>query len=167
MTFLLDALPAFIGIVMGAWVEYMKQKAADQQRQTEMYIAALGARDKSLDAARKYQSPDSSWSRKFIVQSVIGSLFLFPMVLTLLNWMGRLWHSSKLQGGICWAEYEPIAIYIPQEIITSGFITWIYSNDTTQYIPIYGFVLLPIHISMALLIGGFYFGQGGMRRSMK
>lgn len=164
---LLDILPALLGMVMGAWIEYQKQKMADAQRQHEMYISALSAREESLKNARSYNSPDTSWSRKFIVQSVMGSLFLFPMLLTLLNWAGKLMHTYVYNArGVCWKEFEPVAIYIPQEIVKEGFLTFFYADQTTQYIAITGFVLLPIHISMALLIGGFYFGQAGMRRAM-
>ena len=133
------------GLVMGAITTHWKQSAEDLHNE-RMYAI------KSVSAARADQSKGSSWSRKFIVQSVIGSLFLFPMLLTILNYVGNLY-------GI-----DAVAIYIPQELKYGGLFSMLWSNETIKYIPIYGFVLLPIHILITQVICGYYFGSSSMRR---
>ena len=135
-------------MIMGAYTESKKQNAEDLHQER---LYAL----KATAAARKENSPGTSWSRKFIVQSVIGSLFVFPMVLTLLNWWGSIYFGT---------EFSPVAIYVPEEVVNGGLFSWIFSSETIEYVPIHGFVLMPIHIAMTQVIGGFYFGASQMRR---
>lgn len=146
MSVIMDVLPLVVSIIMGAWTTYKKQEAQD------LHAERLYAID-STKAARQDQHRDTSFSRKFIVQSVIGSLFLFPMLLTFLNWLGRIW------------SWEQVAIYVPKELVYKGLFTWIWSvQGQIEYIPIYGFVLMPIHILLAQVICGYYFGASTMRR---
>lgn len=144
-TLILDILPMIFSIILGAYTTHKKQEAQDLHEERKY---ALGA----TKAARKDQSSGASWSRKFIVQSVIGSLFLFPMGLTLLNYL------AGLEG------IDPLAIYVPKEVMYGGFLSFLFSAETTEYIPIYGFVLMPVHILIAQTITGYYFGASAMER---
>lgn len=162
-TILIEILPAIVGIFMGAYGQFLKDRAADQAMQTELFIRALAAKESSIENARRMDTPHTSWARKFIAISVIGVLCWFPMLLSLLNWGGQMMYDM---GTLPWLHgtYTPIEIYIPQEIVKGGLLTWFYKDETTEYIALSGFVLLPIHVLLAQLIGGFYFGQGGMKR---
>jgi hypothetical protein len=111
-------------------------------------------RQGTVEAAYKYQSKGSSWSRKFIVQSVIGSLFLFPMLLTVLNFTGALLSP----------EFVSVVMYVPRELAHGGLFTLLWEDKTVEYIPIRGFVFMPIHSFMAQIIVGFYFGSSSPRR---
>ena len=144
-TILLDIIPMVFSLLMGAYTTHKKQEAEDLHLER---IYAL----KATAAARGDKSPGSSWSRKFIVQSVIGSLFLFPMLLTVFNFFAHL-------HGV-----DPIAIYVPKEVMYGGFLSFLWSEKTIEYIPIYGFVLMPIHILIAQIITGYYFGSSAMKR---
>ncbi len=145
VSLIIEILPMVFSLIMGAATTHWKQTSEDLHNERMHAI-------KATEAARKDKSKGTSWSRKFIVQSVIGSLFIFPMCLTILNYIGNIY-------GI-----PPIAIYIPQEIMYGGLFSLLWSKDTIQYIPIYGFVLMPIHIMMTQLLGGYYFGASAMRR---
>lgn len=132
-------------LLMGAWTTHKKQEAEDLHLER---IYAL----KATAVARADQSSQAGWSRKFIVQSVIGSLFLFPMLLTVFNFVAHL-------KGV-----NPIAIYVPEEVMYGGLLSFLWSEETIKYIPIYGFVLMPIHILIAQIITGYYFGSSAMKR---
>lgn len=134
-------------LIMGAYTTHKKQEAEDLHNER---IYAL----KATESARKDQSKGSSWSRKFIVQSVIGSLFLFPMALTVLNFYGNAFID----------DFSAVAIYIPEQLKYGGVLSVIWNKEVTEYVPIYGFVLLPIHILMTQVIVGYYFGASAMRR---
>lgn len=152
----MDILPTIISLIMGMITTHWKQTQADLH---EERIYAL----KATELARKDQSKNTSYSRKFIVHSVIGSLFLFPMLLTLLNWIAPFIH-ILFYGEMPWIEYQPVAIYVPKEMIQGGLLSMLWNETTTEYIPITGFVLMPIHILIAQIITGYYFGASAMRR---
>jgi len=147
MTLLLEVLPMVFSLIMGAYTEHKKQNAEDLHYERLYAI-------KATEAARKDQSKNASWSRKFIVQSVIGSLFLFPMLLTILNFFGNMYGT----------DFHAVAIYVPEQLKYGGLLSWIWSKETTVYVPIYGFVLMPIHILITQVITGFYFGASAMKR---
>lgn len=147
MSMLLEMLPLVSSILMGAATTYLRQSAEDLHKER---LYAL----KATENARNDQSASTSWSRKFIVQSVIGSLFLFPMLLTGMNWCG----GAFIDG------FQPVAIYIPEQLKYGGILSFIWSKETVEYVAVYGFVLMPIHVMMAQTIGGFYFGSSAMRR---
>jgi len=144
-TILLDILPMVFSLIMGAYTTHKKQEAEDLHLER---IYAL----KATAAARADKSRGASYSRKFIVQSVIGSLFLFPMILTILNFFGHLY-------GV-----DPVAIYVPKEVMYGGLLSLIFTAEAVEYIPIHGFVLMPIHILIAQIITGYYFGASAMKR---
>jgi predicted histidine transporter YuiF (NhaC family) len=146
-TVFMDILPMLVGLVMGAFTEYSKTKS-EQLHEERLYAL------KATREARKDQSKSASWSRKFIVQSVIGSLFLFPMLLTVMNFIGHVYSTA----------FTPVAIYVPKEIMYGGFLSLIFTAETVNYIPIYGFVLLPVHILIAQTLVGYYFGASSMKR---
>ena len=145
MSLLIEILPLIFSYLIAAYTENKRQES-DYLHAERMHSL------KATENARKDQSKGSSWSRKFIVQSVIGSLFLFPMLLTLIN----VYMHAK--------GYAPVAIYVPEELKYGGLLSFIWSKETIEYVPIYGFVLMPIHILMTQIICGFYFGSSSMRR---
>lgn len=147
MSLLIEILPLIFSLFMGAYTTHKKQEAEDLHNER---IYAL----KATKAARSDRSRGASWSRKFIVQSVIGSLFLFPMFLTVLNFYG----SAYIEG------FEAVAIYIPEEMKTGGLLSLIWSKTEIIYAPIYGFLLTPTHYLMTQVICGFYFGCSAMKR---
>ena len=147
MSILFDIIPLAVSLLMGVLTTHWKQKAQDlhDERMHNM---------KSTQAAREYQTPTTSKSRKFIVQSVIGSLFLFPMLVTLLNFM----------GAILVDNFTPIIMNVPKEIAHGGLFSLLWNSETVEYIQLQGFVLMPIHLMIALSLTGFYFGASAMRR---
>lgn len=144
---IIEILPMVFSLIMGAVTTHWKQNAEDLHNE-RMY--AQGA----TEAARKDQTRGASWSRKFIVQSVIGSLFLFPMLLTILNYFGNIWVS----------DFHAVAIYVPEQLKYGGLLSWIWSKETVNYVPIYGFVLMPIHVLITQVLCGYYFGASAMKR---
>lgn len=147
MGVLLDILPMIFSLIMGAVTTHWKQNAEDLHKER---LYAL----KATDTARTDQSKGASWSRKFIVQSVIGSLFLFPMLLTVLNYLGNVFV----------LDFHAVAIYVPEKVMYGGLLSWVWNKEVTEYIPIYGFVLMPIHVLITQTITGFYFGCSAMKR---
>lgn len=153
MSLLLDILPMVFSLVMGAWVETNKQNRANAQASNEMMIAAMAAKEDTLASARKYQTPHTSWTRKFIVITVFSALFIFPMALTVMNWVTP--------------STPEICIFVPQELKDGGLLSFLWNSGATlQYVPLCGFVLMPIHILMAQIIAGFYFGQAGAKTKL-
>ena len=153
MSILLDILPMVFSLIMGAYTEIKKQQAANQQSQTDALIRALTAKEKTLQSARKYETPHTSWTRKFIVVTVFASLFIFPMVLTLLNWVSP--------------SIDEICILVPRELQSGGILSFIWNEGAkVEYVPLCGFILMPIHIMMAQIIAGFYFGQAGAKMKL-
>jgi len=140
-------LPMIFSLIMGAMTTHWKQASEDLHNE-RMY--ALHA----TEMARSDQSSGASMSRKFIVQSVIGSLFIFPMALTVLNFYG----SAYIEG------FEKVAIYIPEQLKYGGLLSLIWNKETIEYVAVYGFVLMPIHVLMTQVIVGYYFGSSAMRR---
>ena len=153
---LLEVLPLIASYVMSAIATHYKQSQQDLHDE-RMYAL------KATEIARKDTSRATSLSRKFIVHSVIGSLFLFPMLLTLLNWVAPFIHVLMF-GDMPWIVFDPVAIYVPKEIMHGGLLSMLWNEEVTEYIPITGFVLMPIHIALAQIICGFYFGSVAMRR---
>jgi len=146
MGILIEILPLVFSYIIGAYTKHTKNKA-DQLHAERMHNL------KSVNLAHTLKGEGSSWSRKFIVQSVIGSLFLFPMLLTVLNFYG----TAYIEG------FSPVAIYIPEQLKYGGILSFIWTKETIEYVPVYGFVLMPIHILMTQCICGFYFGNSNMR----
>jgi hypothetical protein len=147
MSILIEILPLVFSLFLGAFTTYKKQEAEDLHKE-RMYAL------KATEAARSDQNRSASWSRKFIVQSVIGSLFLFPMFLTVLNFYGNAYIP----------DFAAVAIYIPEELKYGGLLSFIWSKETIEYVPVYGFVLMPIHVLMTQTIVGYYFGASAMKR---
>jgi len=144
---IVDILPMIVSLFMGALTTHWKQNAEDLHFER---IYAL----KATEMAHRRNSKGDDWSRKFIVQSVIGSLFIFPMLLTILNYLGNVFVP----------DFAAVAIYIPEQLKYGGLLSLLWTKETINYIPIYGFVLLPIHVLIAQTITGFYFGAWAMRR---
>lgn len=157
MVYLIEMLPMLISILVGMFAEHSKQKSADAAQQTELLIMQLKASDDSADKAASRSVKGSSWSRKFIVQSVIGAMFLFPMLLTILNFFAPA------------LGLEQIAISIPKDIIEGrGIFDMLFGGGgekVIEYIKMYSFVITPTHIALAQTITGFYFGSSAMRRN--
>lgn len=147
MGLILDFLPTIVGLIMGALTSHWKQKSQDLHAERMWAL-------KATESARNYQTKGSSWSRKFIVQSVIGSLFLFPMLLTVMNYVGAMLSP----------QYLPIAVYVPRELVQGGLFSLLWNEKSIEYLPIYGFVFMPIHFFMAQIIGGFYYGSSSPRK---
>ena len=147
MSILIEILPLIFSLFMGAFTTYKKQQAEDLHKE-RMYAL------KATELAHADKSRSASWSRKFIVQSVIGSLFLFPMLLTVLNFYGN----GYIEG------FASVAIYIPEQLKYGGLLSFIWTKETIEYVPVYGFVLMPIHVLMTQTIVGYYFGASAMRR---
>lgn len=152
----MDVLPMVVSLVMGVITTHWKQTQKDLH---EERLYAL----KATEAARSDQSRPTSASRKFIVHSVIGSLFLFPMLLTILNWLGPFFH-ALIFGDMPWIHWQPIMIYVPKDLETGGLLSLIWSKKELEYMPLTGFVLMPIHVILAQIIVGFYFGSSAMKR---
>ena len=146
MGILIEILPLIFSYIIGAFTAHSKTKA-DQLHAERMHAL------KATEQAQQVKGKGASWSRKFIVQSVIGSLFLFPMLLTVLNFYG----TAYIEG------FSPVAIYIPEQMKYGGVLSFIWSNETITYVPVYGFLLTPTHYLMTQTIVGFYFGSSSMR----
>jgi hypothetical protein len=152
----IEWLPAIVSIVMGIMSTHWKQTQEDLHRER---LHAL----KATEDARRHNAQSDGGNVTFIVQSAIGSLFLFPMALTVLNWIAPFIHLVMFNDRP-WIEFQPIAIYIPEQIKNGGLFSLLYNKEEIKYVPITGFVLLPIHYYMAQLIGGYFFGARMMRR---
>jgi hypothetical protein len=156
LSLIIDWLPALMSMIMGVVTTHWKQSQEDIHRER---LHAL----KATEEARNYNLKADGANVTFIVQSAIGSLFLFPMLLTILNWIAPfinlvIFHDRP------WIAFEPIAIYIPEQLKTGGLFSMLYNKEEIRYVQITGFVLLPIHYYMAQLIGGYFFGARMMRR---
>jgi len=147
ISLIIDILPMIFSLFMGAATTHWKQNAEDLHAE-RMYAL------KSTEMASQRNSKGDSWSRRFIVQCVIGSLFLFPMLLTAGNFLGSVFVQ----------DFSAVAIYIPEQLKYGGLLSWIWSKEVTEYVPVYGFVLMPIHVLMTQVIVGFYFGAASTRR---
>ena len=145
MGILFDIIPLLFSLGVGAYTTFAKHKAQDVY---EIRMAELNA----AESARTYETKHSSKSRKFIVHSMIGMVCLFPMLLTIMNWIGSFYNLPL------------IAIHVPQEINTGGLFSLLWSEETVKYDPIYGFTMTPMHFYMAQTVVGFYFGAAYSRR---
>lgn len=156
MAVLIDILPMVFSLIVGAWTELKKQTIANQQATVDALVKTLAARERTLQSARKYETPHTSKSRKFILQTVFSSLFLFPMLLTFINVITQAY------------GHPQVCFMVPRELESgSGLLSLLWEpGHKLEYIQLCGFVLMPIHIFMAQIIGGFYFGQAGAKMKL-
>lgn len=141
----MEAISMMGSTILGGVMKMWAQAQADRAAQQELLIRWNKQAQKTVSAAREYQSPNASWIRRFIVVVAmiagVGIVFLAPMFNQVTNIPIEVTKGGKLLFGI---------------IDTT--------KTTTEYIQLNGWVTpewLPVTI---MNIIGFYFGSSAMQR---
>lgn len=162
MAVLFDVLPLIASIITGIIVELIKQKMQFNYQNRQAEIRMMSETEKSLEAARSYETPHTSKVRKFLV-IIITMPFLFPMLLEIYNWVHQLYWLNLIPHTPWMPGIDKACIYVPERVSTGGLISWIWENEKVIYEEVCGFVMFPIYVYSFQVVVGFYFGQAGAK----
>lgn len=162
MTVLLDILPLIVSLFVGIITELFKQKMAYTHLNRQAEIAIMAGTEKSIEAARKYETPHTSKVRKLLV-IVITLPFLFPIVLEIANWVMQAYWIHMMPHTPWMPGIDRACVFIPERIMHGGLLSWVWSKEQTEYVELCGFVMFPIYVYAFQVILGFYFGQAGAK----
>jgi len=138
----MEILPMLVSTYMGVRTTLAKQKAEDAHNQQMAMIEGLRVRNEALAAAREFNPPGTSKTRKLIAMSLIAGTILFPMLCAMMK----------------------IPVYLPRDIIEGGF--WFFTDPTKTTImePVMGYPLTAMVWLLLEVVIGFYFGASAARR---
>lgn len=162
MTILFDILPLICSLVMGVITELWKQKMAYTHLNRQAEIASMRHLERSVQAARKYETPHTSKVRKLLV-IVITLPFVFPMLLEVANWGMQLYYYAMMPHTPWMPGLNRACIYVPETVMSGGLLSFLWNEERVEYAEVCGFVMFPIYVYAFQVILGFYFGQAGAK----
>ena len=80
----MEAITMLLSTVGGAVMKMWSQSQADKAEQQKQLLGRLAASEDSVEAARKYDTPNAQWIRRFLVISFMG-MAMFILLAPLLG----------------------------------------------------------------------------------
>lgn len=138
-----DILNLLLGTVVGGILKIVAKKMEMRRMEIEHMTQRQTLSDESADRAAKRVDRMGAWTRRTIALTVIGYLFVAPVLLMLFS------------------KDTPIIYAYPES--ESGWLWFMTGPEKLRFIEAEGFTILPFQRQLAAMIAGFYFGAGAVK----
>lgn len=135
-----DILNLILGTVVGGVLKIISAKMEMRRMEVEHLTKRQRLSDDSADRAAMRGGP---WVRRFIALTVIGYLFISPLILELFRPEVPVIYAYA-EGTQGWWRFKGI--------------------EQLKFVEMDGYVILPFQRDLAAMIAGFYFGSGIVKR---
>lgn len=144
-----DVMNLLLGTVVGGILKIIAAKMKKDEHTVNLLAQRQGLADDSADRAAQRGGEWGAWTRRVIALTVVGYLFVAPVVIVLANMWVRVINAEIGLTPLIYAYSEA----------SGGW--WIFSNpDQMKFIEVDGLTVLPFQRQLATMIAGFYFGAG-------
>ena len=146
----------FVSTVVGAVFKLIATKMDNTRMLEEAKLAALNAKARVVDDARRYSNKGFQITRRVIAISATLSILVLPIVAPFIYTL--VYPLDVLQEGL-----QP-SIWFGYDVIKEGF--WPFTSDSTvtEWREMKGIVITPDHWNMMNSIIGLYFGTAISKR---
>lgn len=97
----------------------------------------------AIAAARSYQPAGGVWTRRTIVWSMLFTVFVAPVILSFYS-IPIIYGYSEAKGSFLWGLFGG-------------------KLSEMKFVEMVGMVILPVHVHIAVAVGGFYFGTAAIK----
>ena len=138
----MEAITMLLSTVGGAVMKMWSQGQADKAEQQKQLLGRFTASEDSVENARKYDTPNAQWIRRFLVISFM-SMAMFILLAPILGFN----------------------TVVPIDVTTGFKILFLdFTNTVTEYVELSGMVT-PVWLPHAIMsVVGMYFGQSIVAR---
>jgi len=135
-----DILQLLLGVVMGGVLKVIAKKMEMRKMEIEHLTRRQVLADDSADKAAKRVDRMGAWTRRIIALTVIGYLFIAPLILLLVR------------------PDVPVIYAYPEH--GQGWLWFMSGPEQLKFVEAQGFTILPFQRQIATMLAGFYFGSG-------